>query len=133
LSRPADLGSLKEGSYIIIDGEPCKVVEVEKSKPGKHGSAKVRLTAISVFTGSKKTYIGTVDTHIEVPMIDKRAAQVISTTPSTVQLMDLQSFEVTETATPTEPEFQGKLQPGAEVEVWNVLGKNKIMRIKGTG
>ena len=29
LSRPVDLGSLKEGSYIIIDGEPCKVVEVE--------------------------------------------------------------------------------------------------------
>lgn len=133
MSRPADLGSLKEGSYVIIDSEPCKVVEVEKSKPGKHGSAKVRLTAISVFTGGKKSYIGTVDTHIEVPMIDKRAAQVISTTPTTVQLMDLQSFEVTETATPTEPEFQGKLQPGSEVEIWNVLGKNKIMRIKGQG
>jgi translation initiation factor 5A len=133
LSRPADLGSLKEGSYVIIDGEPCKVVEVEKSKPGKHGSAKVRLTGIAIFTGGKKSYIGTVDTHIEIPMIDKRAAQVISTTPTTVQLMDLQSFEVTETATPTEPEFQGKLQPGAEVELWNVLGKNKIMRIKGTG
>lgn len=133
MSRPADLGSLKEGSYIIIDGEPCKVVEVEKSKPGKHGSAKVRLTGISVFTGSKKSVIGTVDTHIEVPIIDKRSAQVISTTPTSVQLMDLQSFEVTESALPTEPELQGKLQPGTEVEVWVVLGKNKIMRVKGSG
>ena len=87
---------MKEGSYIVIDGEPCKVVEVEKSKPGKHGSAKVRLTGIAIFTGSKKTVIGTVDTHIEVPMIDKRAAQIISATPTSVQLMDLQSFEVTE-------------------------------------
>ncbi len=133
MSRPADLGSLKEGSYIIIDSEPCKVVEVEKSKPGKHGSAKVRLTGISVFTGSKKTVIGTVDTHIEVPIIDKRAAQVISATPTSVQLMDLQSFEVTESAMPTEPEFQGKMGPGTEVEVWVVLGKSKIMRVKGTG
>ncbi len=132
MSRPADLGSLKEGSYIVIENEPCKVVEVEKSKPGKHGSAKVRLTGIAIFTGSKKTVIGTVDTHIEVPMIDKRAAQVISATQSTVQLMDLQSFEVTETATPTEPEFQGKLQPGAEVEVWVVMGRSKVMRVKGT-
>ena len=114
MSRPADLGSLKEGSYIIIDGEPCKTVEVEKSKPGKHGSAKVRLTAISVFTGSKKTIIGTVDTHIEVPM------------------MDLGTFEVTESPIPTEPELQGKLGAGAEVEVWVVLGKSKIMRVKGT-
>ena len=132
MSRPADLGSLKEGSYIVIENEPCKVVEVEKSKPGKHGSAKVRLTGIAIFTGSKKTVIGTVDTHIEVPMIDKRAAQVISVTSTTVQLMDLQSFEVTERTTPTEPEFQGKLQPGAEVEVWVVMGRSKIMRIKGT-
>jgi len=132
LSRPADLGSLKEGSYIIIDGEPCKTVEVEKSKPGKHGSAKVSLTAISVFTGSKKTIIGTVDTHIEVPMIDKRSAQIVSTTPNSVQLMDLGSFEVTESPIPTEPELQGKLVAGAEVEVWVVLGKNKIMRVKGS-
>jgi translation initiation factor 5A len=133
LSRPADLGSVKEGSYVIIDGEPCKVVESEKSKPGKHGSAKIRLTAISVFTGSKKSYIGTSEAHIEVPMIDKRSAQIISTTPTTVQLMDLQSFEVFESLTPTETEFQGRLQPGTEIEYWNVLGKNKIMRVKGSG
>lgn len=133
MSRPADLGSIKEGSYVIIDDEPCKVVESEKSKPGKHGSAKIRLTAISVFTGSKKSYIGTSETHIEVPMIDKRSAQIISTTPATVQLMDLQSFEVFESPTPAEAEFQGKLQAGTEVEYWNVLGKNKIMRVKGSG
>ncbi len=133
MSRPVDLGSLKEGSYIIIDGEPCRIVEVEKSKPGKHGSAKVRLTAISVFTSSKKSLIGTVDTHVEVPIIDKRSAQIVSTTPTTVQLMDLQNFEVTESPNPTEPEFQGRLVPGAEVEVWVVLGKNKIMRVKGSG
>lgn len=133
MSRPVDLGSLKEGSYIIIDGEPCRIVEVEKSKPGKHGSAKVRLTAISVFTGSKKSFIGTVDTHVETPMIDKRSAQIVSTTPTSVQLMDLQSFEVTESPIPTEPELQGRLVPGAEVEVWIVLGKNKIMRVKGSG
>jgi hypothetical protein len=35
LSKPVDLGDVKEGSYVLIDGEPCKIVEVEKSKPGK--------------------------------------------------------------------------------------------------
>ena len=94
----------------------------------------MRLTAIAVFTGSKKTYIGTVDTHIEVPNIDKRAAQIISATPTTVQSTDLQSFEVTVyTPMPKEPEFEGKMQPGSEVELWVVLGKSKIMRVKGTG
>lgn len=58
---------------------------------------------------------------------------MIPATPTSVQLMDLQSFEVTETTTPTEPEFQGKMQPGVEVEVWAVMGRSKVMRIKGTG
>jgi len=34
LSKPVDVGSLKIGQYIIIDDEPCKIVEFEKSKPG---------------------------------------------------------------------------------------------------
>ncbi|GIU70960.1 MAG: hypothetical protein KatS3mg003_0439 [Candidatus Nitrosocaldaceae archaeon] len=35
MSQPKSLGSLKEGSYIVIDGEPCRIVSYEKSKPGK--------------------------------------------------------------------------------------------------
>jgi translation elongation factor P/translation initiation factor 5A len=30
-------------------------------------------------------------------------------------------------------ELNGKLEPGVEVEYWAVMGRNKIMRIKGTG
>lgn len=131
MSKPADLGSVKEGSYIILEGEPCKVVEVEKSKPGKHGSAKVRLVGISIFTGSKKSYVSPAESRIEVPLIDKRSGQIISTTPSTVQVMDLQTFEVFETPTPPTSELEGTLSPGTEVEYWTVMGKSKLMRIKG--
>ncbi|WP_455277072.1 hypothetical protein [[Eubacterium] cellulosolvens] len=35
MSKPADVGSVKVGQYIMIDDEPCKIVEFEKSKPGK--------------------------------------------------------------------------------------------------
>jgi translation initiation factor 5A len=128
-----DLGSVKEGSYILLDGEPCKVVEIEKSKPGKHGSAKVRLTGINIFTGSKKSYVAPAESRVEVPMIDKRAGQIISVSPNSVQVMDLQTFEVFDSPIPDENETQGRVQHGAEVEYWTVLGKTKIMRIKGTG
>jgi len=131
VSKPADLGSVKEGSYIILDGEPCRVVEVEKSKPGKHGSAKVRLVGISIFTGSKKSYVSPAESRVEIPLIDKRSGQIISTTPTTVQVMDLQTFEVFETPTPPPSELGGTLGAGSEVEYWTVMGKNKIMRIKG--
>jgi translation initiation factor 5A len=135
LSRPADLGSVKEGSYIILDGEPCKVVSREHFKPGKHGSAKVRLVAISILTGSKKSYVSPAESRVDIPIIDKRSGQVTSIMDNSVQLMDLQTFEVFETPKPTTEEtaeLGGTLAPGTEVEYWSMLGKNKIMRVKGS-
>ena len=131
MSKPVDLGSVKEGSYIIIDEEPCKVVNREHFKPGKHGAAKVRLIAISVFTGSKKSIVAGVDSRVDVPMIDKRSGQIISTTQASVQVMDMETFEVFETPRPPESELGGTLSSGAEVEYWSMMGRNKIMRIKG--
>ncbi len=134
MSRPADLGSVKEGSYIILDGEPCKVVSREHFKPGKHGSAKVRLVAISIFTGSKKSYVSPAESRVDIPMIDKRSGQVTSITPNSVQLMDLATFEVFETPKPTPEEMGelgGRVEPGMEVEYWSMMGRNKIMRVKG--
>ena len=134
MSRPADLGSVKEGSYIIIDGEPCKIVSREHFKPGKHGSAKVRLVAISIFTGSKKSYVSPAESRIDIPMIDKRSGQVTSVTPTSVQLMDLETFEVFETPKPTGEdlaELGGSVAAGMEVEYWQMMGRNKIMRVKG--
>ncbi|HEY6282355.1 MAG TPA: translation initiation factor IF-5A [Nitrososphaerales archaeon] len=134
MSRPAELGSVKEGSYVIIDGEPCKVVSRDHFKPGKHGSAKIRLVAISLFTGAKKSYNSPAESRIDIPMIDKRSGQVTSIMDGTVQIMDLATFEVLETPKPSAEEMaelNGPLTPGAEVEYWSMLGRNRIMRVKG--
>jgi translation initiation factor 5A len=131
MSKPVDVGSLKIGHYIVADGEPCKIVEFEKSKPGKHGAAKARIVAISALTGQKKNVISPVDAKIEVPMIEKRTGQVISVSGNMLQLMDLETYQTFETEMPTDEEIKGKLTSGAEVEYWNMLGKNKIVRVKG--
>ncbi|RLF06549.1 MAG: translation initiation factor IF-5A [Thermoprotei archaeon] len=129
--KPVDAGSLKEGSFIVIDEEPCKIVEVEKSKPGKHGSAKVRITALGIFDGVKRSIVVPVDQRVDVPVVEKKVAQVISTTPSTIQLMDLSSYEVYEVPKETiEPDIANKLSVGTEVEVWEILGRKKIMRTR---
>jgi len=130
LSRPVDVGSVKEGQYIIIDGEPCRVVSLEKSKPGKHGSAKARIVAIGVFDGVKRSIVSPVDARIEVPVIEKRSGQVISTTPEVVQLMDLENYETFETPMPAEEELKSRIADGAEVEYWRILGRVKIVRVK---
>jgi translation initiation factor 5A len=122
---------LKTGQYIVVDNEPSRIVEYEKSKPGKHGSAKARIVAISVLTNQKKSVVSPVDAKLEVPMIEKKTGQVISVTGDSVQLMDMQSYETFETPLPDEEEIRVKLTAGVEVEYWSMLGRNKIMRAKG--
>jgi len=129
LSKPVELGSIKTGYYIVIEGEPCRVVAYDKSKPGKHGAAKARVVGIGLFDEVKRSIVSPVSANVEVPIIDKRSGQVISTTPASVQLMDMDTFEVFETGMP-EDEIKGKLQPGVEVEYWRVMGRNKIVRVK---
>ena len=126
-----DLGSLKVGSYIIIDNEPCRIVSYDHSKPGKHGSAKARVAAIGVFDGSKHSLVSPVSANIEVPLINKRSGQVISISGLTLQIMDLETFEVFETSA-IEDEIRNKIRQGGEVEYWQVLDRVKIVRVKGS-
>jgi translation initiation factor 5A len=126
-----DLGSLKVGSYIIIDNEPCRIVSYDNSKPGKHGSAKARVAAIGVFDGSKHSLVSPVSANIEVPLINKRSGQVISISGNTLQIMDLETFEVFETSS-VEEEVRDKIRQGGEVEYWQVLDRVKIVRAKGS-
>jgi translation initiation factor 5A len=131
MSKPMDLGALRVGSYIILDGEPCKIVNYTKSKPGKHGAAKARIVAIGVFDGAKRTIVKPVSAQVDVPLIEKKTGQVISMLPSAVQLMDLETYEITEAPLPEEEELKSKLASGVEVEYWQILGRTKILRIKG--
>lgn len=130
MSKPVDVGSLREGGYIIVDGEPCRIVEITKSKPGKHGSAKARIVAIGVFDGVKRSIVKPVDATADVPIIEKRSGQVFAVSTSSVQLMDLESYEYLDAPLPEEEELKAKLAPGVEVEYWRILGRVKIIRTK---
>jgi translation initiation factor 5A len=131
MSKPAEIGAVKVGSYVLVDNEPCRIVSYTKSKPGKHGSAKARIVAIGVFDGIKRSFVKPVSAQIEVPIIEKRAGQVIALLPVSVQIMDLETYEVFETPLPEEEGLKSKLTSGIEVEYWRILGITKIMRTKG--
>jgi translation initiation factor 5A len=129
MSRPAELGSIKEGSNIVIDGEPCRVVEIEKSKTGKHGSAKVRVVAIGIFDGVKRALVGPSDQRIEVPVVEKRVGQVVSVA-ETVSAMDRDSLEIVELPPPSDENLRARLEPGAVVEYWVILGRRMINQVR---
>lgn len=130
MSKPMDVGELRVGSYVIIDGEPCKIVSFSKSKPGKHGAAKARVVAIGVFNEAKKTIVKPVSAQVDVPLIEKKTGQVIALLPAAVQLMDLETYEMSEAPYPDEQELKDKLTSGVEVEYWQILGRTRITRTK---
>ncbi|MGD8505865.1 MAG: translation initiation factor IF-5A [Candidatus Bathyarchaeota archaeon] len=130
MSKPAELGTLKVGSYVLVENEPCRIVSYTKSKPGKHGSAKARVVAMGVFDSVKRSFVKPVSSQVEVPIIEKRSGQVIALLPSAVQVMDLETYEISETPIP-EDDLKDKLTSGVEVEFWRILGRTKIMRTKG--
>ena len=137
MSKPADLGSLKIGSYILLPvsdqptGEPCRISEYDTSKPGKHGSAKARIVGVGVFDNQKRPHVGPVSMQIHVPLIDKRTGQVISMSGDITQIMDSETFETID-VTMIDDEIKGKIENGQNVEYWKVMSRTKIMRIKGT-
>ncbi len=131
MSKPVDVGSLKVGSYVIIDNEPGRIVDLTKSKPGKHGSTKARVVAIGVFDSVKRSFVKPVDAQAEVPIIEKRSGQVIAVLPAAVQIMDLETYEVLEAPFPEDESLKSRLSPGIEVEYWRILSRTKIMRTKG--
>ncbi len=131
MTKPMDVGELRVGGYMMIEGEPCKIVDISKSKPGKHGSAKARIVAIGVFDNQKRQFVKPVDAGAEVPIIDKRTGQVFALNPGGVQIMDLETFEYLDAPFPSEEDVsKEKLVAGAEIEYWRILGKVKITRVK---
>ena len=130
MSKPVDVGSLRVGGYMIIDNEPCRIVDITKSKPGKHGSAKARIVAIGVFDGQKRQFVKPVDSNAEIPLIDKRPGQVFTVNPNSVQIMDLETYEYVDAPFPEEEDLKAKLTVGVEIEYWKIMGRVKIVRAK---
>ena len=119
---------LRVNRYVIINDEPCKIMSISTSKPGKHGESKARIEAIGVFDRQKRSIVHPVKHKVHVPMIDKRTAQVLALIgDSTVQLMDLETYETFEMPIPDE--FKGQLEPGKEIQYLEALGRKKITRV----
>jgi translation initiation factor 5A len=121
-----EVRELREGRYLLVDGEPCRILSIQTSKPGKHGEAKARIDAVGLFDGTKRSVVYPVKHKIQVPLIGKRQAQVLSLTDQEVQLMDLETYETF--TLPLDPPLRGTLQPGGEVQYLDAMGKRRISR-----
>jgi len=127
VSKVIDATEMRVGTILMIDGNAHQVKKMDISKTGKHGHAKVRFEAISVMTGKKK--VGVVPGHdkFEVPMVDKRSAQVLSIAGDTASLMDSESFENLDLPIPED--LASSISEGSNIEYWDVEGEKLIKRV----
>lgn len=122
-----DAHGAKVGMTVIIDGEVYTIRSNDISKSGKHGASKCRIEAINILTGNKKVMACPGSTRFEVPMIEKKRAQVLNVSDSTASVMDLESYETLDL--PYLPELKDQLAPEKHVEYWDIEGKKVIMRV----
>jgi translation initiation factor 5A len=127
MKQVTEVRQLKVNRYMIIDEEPCKIVSITTSKPGKHGEAKARIEAIGIFDKQKRSVVHPVRHKAHVPIIDKRVAQVVAVMGDQVQLMDMETYETFDMAIPDD--LQGKMSPGEEIQYLEALGRKKITRV----
>jgi translation initiation factor 5A len=120
--------NLKKGSFILIDGEPCKVESIASGKSGKHGASKSRVDAIGLFDGRRRSIVKPSGDNVDVPIINKNRAQVLAITGDTVKLMDLEDYSMFDLDIPDE--MKGKLKSGEEVTYYEVLGTRTLKPLK---
>ena len=125
--RLIDAYNSKPGTTVLVEGFACTVRSNDTSKTGKHGASKCRIEAIEIFTGKKRIVAVPGDHRFEVPMMEKKKAQVLTVLDKTASVMDLENFETLEIE--FMEELQGKLAPEMQVEYWDIEGNKMIMRI----
>ncbi len=124
-TKSVSVGTLQKGSYVIIEGVASKVTSTQTSRPGKHGHAKVRLEAVGLIDGRKKIVVMPGHDHIDVPIIGKKTAQVLSVSENTANVMDNESYETFDLTIPEE--LKGKVVEGVQILYWDIIG-DKVMK-----
>jgi translation initiation factor 5A len=127
VARVIEATEMRIGTFLLLDGIAHQVKKMDVSKTGKHGHAKVRFEAISAFTGKKKVMVVPGHDKFEVPMIEKKSAQVLSVSGTTASIMDNESFENFDLDIPEE--LQGSVTDGVSVEYWNIEGDKLLKKV----
>ncbi|MHA1912118.1 MAG: translation initiation factor IF-5A [Candidatus Kariarchaeaceae archaeon] len=128
--EPIPAGQIKVGTYIVHNGDIFRALSVEKSKTGKHGHAKVRMSIVNIQSNNKTSLVSPASDRFQKPIISKNVAQVLSLTDDSVQMMDMASFETFEVSFPDKAELKEKILEGVEVEYWMALGRKWITEVR---
>ena len=137
---PVQAGSLKKGSYAMLNGFPCRVVEMSSSKTGKHGHAKATIVGIDIFTHKKHEDSAPSSHSIDAPFVTRKEYQLADITSDGFVSCLLENGETKEDLKlPTEEDDQKMVEKLREtfesgktiiIGVMSAMGIEKIVDFK---
>ena len=137
LTFPIQAGALKKGDHLVINGHPCRVIEVTVSKTGKHGHAKASITAIDIFTKQKLEDQAPTSHNVEAPFIKSVSYSLMDiASDGILTLMDDENNTREDLSLPPDEELAAQIKEsfdaGKEIQVVAVsaLGKEQILSMK---
>lgn len=122
------VGTLKKGDTIILDGAPCRVTDTATSRPGKHGHAKVNMTAVGMLDGKKRQTVMPGHDRVEAPIVEKKNAQILSISGNMANVMDIETYETFDMEIPEE--MKAEVKEGVEVLYWVLMGAKVMKQVK---
>jgi translation initiation factor 5A len=131
------VNKLRKNGYAMLDGRPCRVVDIAKAKTGKHGHAKASIAGLDLFTGRRYEAHLPTSHDIEVPLVQREDYALINIDGKHTQLLDLNG-KMREDVDLVEDEVTSKLVELFEsgiadeiiVTVISALGESKIIDFK---
>jgi len=121
-------GQVQKGDTILMEGEPCRVVSVQISRPGKHGHAKVRIEGMGIVDEKKRIEVMPGHDKVEVPVVDKKAAQVLSINGEMANLMDMETYETFDLKIPEE--LKAQVVAGSQIVYWKIMHYKLMKQLK---
>jgi len=132
---PMQCSALRKGGHVVIKGRPCKIVDMSTSKTGKHGHAKVNMTAIDIFTGKKLEDMSPSTHNMSVPVVKRKDFQVLDIDEGFLSLMNEDGSTKDDLKVPEGDigeEIKSKFEEGVDmlVTVISAMGEEAVIAVK---
>ena len=86
------------------------------------------MEGVGLIDGKKRVVVMPGSENVEVPIIEKKTAQVLSVTGTMANIMDTESFEMFDLPIPEE--LQGQVKENVQVLYWIILNDKVMKQVK---
>jgi translation initiation factor 5A len=124
MCEKTDTNRLKNGSLIMIKGNPCKVTEASTAKPGKHGSAKVILKGRDILTAKIYECTFHAGDMVDAPIVKRNEFTLLNIDDTTLELLDGNGEMKSDVNLPEEAHLK---QVSDNIKKWFEEGKKEVL------